>query len=63
MLGKKHSNFSNKTSNKSAQPINIPIKKPSNSSEYSFKLNTFDPNNCSPPNSWNTRLAQKTRCL
>ena len=24
--------------------------------EYELKLNCFDPNKCSPPNSWNSRL-------
>ena len=36
-------------------PINnYKHKKISNS--YDLKLNTFDPNKCSPPNNWNARL-------
>lgn len=43
-------------------PIAIPhpnvIRKHDNTQtiEYGLKRNFFDPNKCSPPNSWNTRL-------
>ena len=43
-----------------SKPITIPSKK--NDNEYSFKLNTFDPMNSSPPNSWNNRLITRINC-
>ena len=46
-------------------PIPIPIANSSNKHytteniEYCLKRNFFDPNKCSPPNSWNTRLMMR----
>ena len=42
-------------------PIAIPAKTYNkfNDSEYCLKQNFFDPNKCSPPNSFNERLMQR----
>ena len=43
-----------------SSPIPIPQKKSSNLDiEYCLKQNLFNPNKCSPPNSWNERLIQR----
>ena len=51
------------------KPIPINNKNPVLSNSYDLKLNTFDPNKCSPPSNWNARLllrfyggSSNTRC-
>lgn len=53
------------------KPIPIPINHTNCelTQSYDLKLNTFDPNKCSPPSNWNARLFfrfyggnTKTRC-
>jgi hypothetical protein len=47
-------------STKNAVKISQPILIPSNdTNQYSLKQNCFNPNNASPPNSWNYRLMQR----
>jgi len=42
---------------KGSQPVPIPgSEKKVYNNEYELKLNCFDPNKFSPPNSWNSRL-------
>lgn len=38
------------------KPIPIPNKNNELTNSYDLKLNTFDPNKCSPPSNWNARL-------
>jgi len=47
-----------------SRPITIPIVKKTynnnnNITDCELKLNFFDPDKCSPPNSWNTRLLHR----